>query len=270
MDTTAFDSISLDEIQSVRLMNRVDTKFAINSSLLSEILPSLISGYRILSVDGVTLSSYRTVYLDTSEADMYLLHHNRRKVRQKVRLREYIESGLRWFEVKLKDNHGRMDKKRVALHSLQEFKTSESTHLLESVTPYSVNELVPQLENSFRRITLVNKELTERVTIDMDIAFLNLTTGMSAALNGLVVVEVKQSGYAQSKIINELANRHVRKLNLSKYCIGMALTNSKLKHNNFMKKFRSLRKIATNNQYNAYELGRNVYRYSPSNSRSVL
>jgi hypothetical protein len=244
MDTSQFAPISLGEMQAVRLMNRVDTKYALGLPLLEEILASLSASYRVQAIDGVTLADYRTVYLDTPLHDMYLLHHNGKKVRQKVRLREYVDSDLSWFEVKSKNNHGRTDKKRIPLASLGQYETRESAEFIGRNSSYALNDLVPQLGNSFRRVTLVNRALTERVTIDTEICFSNLRTGEVSDLSSLSVVEVKQAGSSFSAIKEAFFEQRIRPLNLSKYCIGMVLTDHQIKSNRFKAKLNALDKIA--------------------------
>jgi hypothetical protein len=244
MNTQQFAPISLCEMQDVRLMNRVDTKYALYSAQLNDILASLSDSYRIQTIDGVTVASYRTIYLDTPLLDMYMLHHNGKKERQKVRLREYVDSDLAWFEIKQKNNHGRTNKKRIQLASFNAYATRESEELIRSNSQYALNDLLPQLGNSFKRITLVNYALTERVTIDTGICFDNFRTGIHSDLGSLSVVEVKQSGASYSAIKEELFNRRIHPLNLSKYCIGTVLTDHQIKSNRFKTKLNALSKIA--------------------------
>lgn len=244
MNTPRFAPISLCEMQNVRLMNRVDTKYALCSAQLNDILASLSDNYRVQTIDGATVASYRTIYLDTPLLDMYMLHHNGKKERKKVRLREYVDSDLAWFEIKLKNNHGRTNKKRIQLASFNEYVTPESDDFISSHSQYALSDLSPQLGNSFKRITLVNYALTERVTIDTGIRFENFRTGIHSDLGSLSVVEVKQSGANFSVIKEEFFNRRIRPMNLSKYCIGTVLTDHQIKSNRFKTKLNALSKIA--------------------------
>jgi|APDOM4702015159_1054818.scaffolds.fasta_scaffold07555_2 hypothetical protein len=244
MNIPQFAPISLCEMQSVRLMNRVDTKYALCSTQLYDILATLSDRYRVQTIDETTAAGYRTTYLDTPLLDMYMLHHNGKKERQKVRLREYVDSNLAWLEIKLKNNHGRTNKERIRLTSFDDYATPASVALINGYSQYALSDLIPQLGNSFKRITLVNYALTERVTIDTEICFENFRTGIRSDLGSLSVVEVKQSGASYSDIKEEFFNRRIRSMNLSKYCIGMVLTDHQIKSNRFKKKLNALGKIA--------------------------
>jgi len=47
---SAFHSISLSEMDNVKLMQRIDTKYVVNVSLLPTILEQLHTTYRILEI----------------------------------------------------------------------------------------------------------------------------------------------------------------------------------------------------------------------------
>jgi len=97
-----FQPISLSEMDEVKLMNRTDTKFVLNRTLFNEVLPQLTSSYRVLEISDQRLSSYRTLYFDTSGFDLFLDHHNGKGNRFKVRIRKYVESNLFFLEIKNK------------------------------------------------------------------------------------------------------------------------------------------------------------------------
>ena len=106
---SAFLPVSLEEMSGIRLMNRTDTKFVTSLDKLSLILQFAVTDYRVQEVEGTRNIAYRTVYLDTSGRDMYMAHQNGHRVREKIRVRTYVSSGLTFLEVKNKDNKGRTD-----------------------------------------------------------------------------------------------------------------------------------------------------------------
>ena len=110
-----FRSIGLDEMDGIRLMNRVDTKFVTTDAMLEEILLRAESEYRVLEIDGIRMSAYDTLYYDTADLEMYMAHHNRRLRRYKVRTRTYLNSGESFLEIKRKNNRGRTKKKRIRI-----------------------------------------------------------------------------------------------------------------------------------------------------------
>ena len=78
--------ISLEEMDAIRLMNRVDTKYVTNGDKLVAVLEdAAAAGYRICEIEGKRISGYNSLYYDTDGLQMYLAHHNGRKTRQKAR-----------------------------------------------------------------------------------------------------------------------------------------------------------------------------------------
>ena len=81
-----FTSISLDEMDGVKLMNRTDTKFAFKATKLPFLLNNMQSFYRVLEIDGELIHDYKSLYYDTEDRKFYLDHHNGRVNRNKIRL----------------------------------------------------------------------------------------------------------------------------------------------------------------------------------------
>lgn len=241
---TDMTPISLAEMESVKLMNRIDTKFVVPARLLPEMLRLATPGYYIQEIDGQRLAAYDTLYYDTPDLQMYIRHHDRQLRRQKIRIRTYLDSGLTFLEVKNKNNKGRTKKKRIAVQTndLQHIDT-EQREWLTGMSWYDVATLQPQLHTRFERITLVNRAKTERLTIDTLLRWENVQTGQTAAIGDAVVVELKRDGNQPSGMLNILRAMRVKPLKISKYCIGIALTNPTVKNNRFRPKLRKLQKI---------------------------
>ena len=96
-------------------MNRIDTKYAVPISVLPAILEAAQADYFAQEIDGQRIATYDTMYYDTDTLDMYVRHHDRQLVRQKIRVRQYVESDLTFLEIKRKNNKGRTKKKRIAV-----------------------------------------------------------------------------------------------------------------------------------------------------------
>ncbi len=244
----AFDPISLVEMDRVKLMNRIDTKFIIGYHQLPGILAKASSAYRILEIDGSRVSPYSSIYFDTADVQMYTMHHNGKLNRYKVRMRLYLQSGDTYLEIKRKNNKGRTSKKRISI-SREHF---ESLHFdeIESLfvrekTPYELENLKPQLQNAFHRITLVDYNETERVTLDIGLNFRKIGEDAFIPMNKMVIVEIKQDGAASSSFRKLFDEASVSPKSISKYCLGMMLTNPGIKYNRFKEKIRLINKIAT-------------------------
>ena len=247
--------ISLDEMKDVRLMNRVDTKYLVTSDQLIAILQGIRDHYYAQEVEGNRLSPYSTVYYDTPELTMYIIHHDRHLVRDKVRVRTYVDSHLTYCEVKHKTNKGRTKKKRLELKTENgERKTAGTlSELNDQIVsagfqiPYPTEVLEASLETVFDRITLVNYEKTERLTIDCNLRFNNFISGISASMDPLVVMELKQDGRARSLLKQVLFDLRIKPYKISKYCIGTAMTRPEVKQNRFKKKIRRINKLKSLN-----------------------
>ncbi|GIV27416.1 MAG: hypothetical protein KatS3mg027_1230 [Bacteroidia bacterium] len=60
-----FSPISLEEMDSVEFLNRVDNKFVFHISNLIDLLNDCQSEYKILEVNGVRNHQYDSLYFDT-------------------------------------------------------------------------------------------------------------------------------------------------------------------------------------------------------------
>jgi hypothetical protein len=83
-------TITLEEMCSVKLMNRIDTKYVASEAMVMELLRQTAKyGYRAQVHGGVIAARYDTRYFDTESREMYVVHHNRQLTRQKIRTRHY-------------------------------------------------------------------------------------------------------------------------------------------------------------------------------------
>lgn len=238
-----FESISLEEMEKVKLMNRIDTKYVTHISLIESLLELAKSKYFIQEIEGKYNMPYYTCYYDTDNNDMYYQHQRGKKTRQKVRSRKYEGSEtLPFLEIKKKNNKGRTRKKRVSMENGQDL--NDYAEFLESHSNYNTEDLTPKIENHFYRITLVNYEMTERITIDTELEFHNFSTGERVSLPHIGIIEWKRDGHASCSPLKELLLKlRIHEGGFSKYCIGMAVTDSGLRQNRIKKRIRSINKI---------------------------
>ena len=252
-----FEPISLAEMESVKLMNRIDTKYAMPLSMLPTILEAAQPAYYAQEIDGKRIATYDTVYYDTDTLDMYLRHHDRQLVRQKIRVRRYTDSDLTFLEIKRKNNKGRTGKKRIAVpdfnitadtpsvlkHKKRADEPVTVAGFIAAKSRYEWADITPHLWTRFHRITLVNKAKTERLTIDMDVNWENVISGEKKTFPDLVIVELKRDGNVPSAMAHILLEQRIKPLKISKYCIGTALTTPGLKRNRFKAKIRKIDKM---------------------------
>lgn len=236
--------ITLEQMSDIRLMNRLDTKYVASKAQLVRLLQLVQDKYYVQETLERRIIPYLTTYYDTDDHFMYMMHHNKRARRMKVRVRTYVASKLTFLEVKNKNNHARTKKKRIEVPSQDNFRSTEGAHeLVQRKTGLDLNRLNAVVRNQFDRVTLVNKGKTERLTIDFNIGFHNFETNHDHATDQLVIIELKRDGNVFSPVCNLLRDIHVHPTGFSKCCIGMALTDPGLKQNNFKPKLRNLEKI---------------------------
>lgn len=244
MDTiiNKFLPINLDEMNSVKLMNRVDTKFVTTMPRLVKLLKMAQNEYFMQEIDGKRNSAYTTLYYDTPTLEMYVSHHNGCLGRQKVRVRQYVDSGQTFLEVKNKNNHRRTRKKRIVINEF-DINGDEKRQFLKTLCWYDIDTLQPALRNWFNRITLVNKGKTERVTIDTDLKCHNIITGIEHSLPQVVVIELKRDGNVPSPLLSMLRDLRIQPHGFSKYCMGTAFTNPTVKQNRLKEKIHYVHRL---------------------------
>jgi hypothetical protein len=245
-------TITLEQMRSVKLMNRIDTKYvASEEDALLLLEQAAKCGYRVQVHGGVIAARYDTRYFDTDTREMYIVHHNRKLTRQKIRTRHYEDGAATYLEVKNKNNRGRTKKKRIEIpiENLMDFAgNNEALSFIEPLARYDIKSLSPAIATRFVRITIVNPQLTERITIDLNLEFTDLRSGTEGKIEGMAIIEIKQDGNTRSKVKDILNTLRVRPMRVSKYCLGTALTVKSIKRNRMIEKIRRIEKrIARNN-----------------------
>jgi len=231
-----FKPISLEEMDAVSLMKRTDTKFVVHINQLGQILEMVKDYYQILEINSQRLMSYNSSYFDTKNLTFYNDHHKQRKVRAKVRVREYLETDVKFIEIKQKSNKGQTNKTRI---KTEDPKDLEGTNAFAKQILNQSEDLQLSMSNSFNRFTLVSNELMERVTIDTNIQFNEKLWN-----ENLVIIELKQEKLRRSSpLFKALKTLHLHPASISKYCLGMSSIYNHLKTNNFKPVFRNINKI---------------------------
>jgi hypothetical protein len=237
----SFSPISLGEMDSVKLMNRTDTKFLLTLDQLKSILKEVQPDYRVLTIEDRALNSYETLYYDTHDFLFYRRHHSGKKNRYKIRKRKYVESNLTFLEVKFKTNKDRTIKDRTKLQTIEENLEQVELDFIENETHLDLS-FEPKLWNSFQRITFVSLEIPERITIDLDLKFKN--DQREIVWDSVVIAEVKQERQNRhSPFMIALKKRLIRQESVSKYSLGAAMLYPGLKSNSFKSKILKLRKL---------------------------
>ncbi len=247
------DPISLDEMSAVKLMNRIDTKYVADDLTVAKLFSLVKDEYYVQEIDGKRIASYDSVYYDTVDNHMYIIHQDKKLKRDKLRVRNYVDTGNYFCEVKHKNNHGRTKKKRIEVGEdvFSDLKSEPAVRdFVENQLPdYDFDGFVKKLSTTFERITIVNKGKTERITIDFNVRFHNFENGNDECIAPLVIMELKRDGQCESFFQKTLFEMRIKPFSISKYCIGRALTDKTLKQNRFKKKIIKLNKLKKLREY---------------------
>ncbi|MFW5851030.1 MAG: polyphosphate polymerase domain-containing protein [Bacteroidota bacterium] len=234
--------ITLEEMDSVKLLNRTDTKFVFAAEKLPAILNEVKNDYAVLYVNDNPFQEYNTIYYDTKGKRMYHIHQSGKVNRYKVRHRTYVSSGISFLEIKFKNNKKITFKKRIpydisqGLENAQEFLTTHS--------PFSWEELESTSIVNYTRITLVDLKAGERITIDMDLSVINAETDQVADFSHVCVIELKrEKGKSNTSMAKALRKNRVFQKSMSKYAIGTAASHEGVRLNRFKKKLRYIERL---------------------------
>lgn len=240
---TRFALITLDASKTVAAANRLDTKFTFGLAILPELLERLTPHYFLLTIHGVRAQRYQTLYFDTPKLDLYLRHHSGIYPRHKVRCRRYLDSDVCFLETKTKRNTGRTIKQRIPSPWVAAGIMDQAHRFLQQAVPGLPTALDPVLRVDFFRLTLVNKDSAERVTIDVDLSY--RTPGGFCAFPKLVIAEVKRErSVIRSPFLREIRDLRLRKGSISKYCLGIMALYSEVKRNRFKERLNEIARLA--------------------------
>lgn len=245
-----FKTVSLDETNRLaKMLSRVDNKYVVDYEQFGALLGAVRDQYAVLEIEGRNEFQYASCYYDDNFS-CYFEHHQARRQRVKVRTREYINSGLMFFEIKLKGLRGRTNKFRTHCDTLV-MPGIQGEHLALLHEIYASNyrkemrfALRPALLVNYSRCTLVALRGGERVTIDFDLHF-DLPDRREDGVqigHDFIIVETK-SADGRGIADNSMMQLGVRKASkCSKYCIGVNLMGEVTKNNNFLHTIRHVRR----------------------------
>lgn len=246
-----FWTISLTELNATAsYLKRIDTKYLLNGKQFSEILEELKKDFIVLEIKWRKIFSYDNVYMDTEDYLFYTQHQDKVKKRTKVRTRYYIDSNLAFFEYKQK-NKWVTSKYRYEFPSEEHgFMTKGKKRFFEWVWQSMYDntkapKISPSIKTKYKRITLVSKTGSERLTIDFDVRTFDLRDPKSKEVNlkNLVIIESKSldKDCISSKI---MAKHNLKKAkSCSKYSLWVVYSWIAKKYDTFQNTMEEIKKI---------------------------
>lgn len=223
------------------MQRRLESKFVMPGSAAAALVPLLARDYVLLLAGRSPIASYRTVYFDTADLEFFHAHRCGRRIRHKVRIRHYAERAVSFLEVKTRLGENRSIKAR-RIHAYGDSRLdAEDLDFVHARVP-SRRPLLPQAWTDFRRVTLLGTVREERVTIDLELRV--RTAARAARLDGLAIVEVKQSRLdRRSAALEALHRAGWCEGWASKYCVGIALTRPEVRAARLLSDVRVLERV---------------------------
>lgn len=237
-----FQTISLNQMDEVKLMDRIDTKYVFSIEKLEPLLWEIKEDYKILEVAGKVQSDYETLYFDTSDFRFFHDHQHGKGTRYKVRFRVYLSNKLSFLEVKLKNNKGRTVKERVKVKSDDLLESTKSRELLSHHPLIKNLAIHPTIWVNYTRITLVHHQNPIRMTIDTNLHFIRDDKRID--MGEIAILELKRQKSSVSPVEKLLKAFRISPMNFSKYIQGIMKMYPSIKINNFKERTRVLNKIS--------------------------
>lgn len=242
----AFAPITLEQLNAkAEMMARIDNKYVVQSEQLLGLVPHLSEAFDILDIEERRAFTYDTRYFDDAACSAYFEHHQGKRRGFKVRVRNYVDAGLCFLEVKVKGQRGMTEKYRMSydMDDLADL-TPEASGFAKDTYSRQYDKsfdyaLRPSLDVRYQRMTLVARSGGERMTIDTDLRFQSRDQ-MFATGTDVFIVETKSAngrGLAD-RLLRTAGERPTRRC--SKYCIGMAATGQVSRYNRFLPTLRKL------------------------------
>ena len=233
-------AVSLEEVNSVGLMNRVDTKYIFHKRSLPKLLLSMQDQYAVMEIKGERLMPYRSTYYDSGSFQMLRWHHNGKLNRYKIRKRKYVLTGETFLEIKFKNNKGKTEKSRT----LSSGDDKTDNEFISQRTPFSFLELQNVMSNKFDRLMLLNHNKKERITIDLNVGFNEGNGGDYKHLNDLVILEIKtEKNSGTTDLKRALKASGIYPVSFSKFVTGMYMHHQNLKYNRLKVRILTINKI---------------------------
>ncbi len=246
IDVSHLSAISLEALESVGyLQNRFDAKYLVPVRLLRHVIERHDDQLLVLEHLGSRSTNYSSTYFDTPDLRSYRDHVQGRRRRYKVRTRHYGRPEEGFLEIKLKLSREMTKKVRWAgntrsigttLPSASEKLVNDS--LIDHYGSGLNGHLVSALDTGFRRVTLYNRSVGDRITIDSAVTVSH--DGQSVEFNpDYSIVEIKSLQIA-SPTRKLLLSLGLRPTSMSKYCVGVAFLHDGVRTNQWLPQLRKL------------------------------
>lgn len=243
VNLTSFGAPSAELLAGRELLRRIDSKYVVKRAALADLVGGLEGDYAAFKVASGTIADYHSLYFDTPELTCFHDHRRGRRLRHKIRIRHYPDRELSYLEIKSKRSDLVTHKHRIKIPYRSEELGDEQVAFLRGHLGGLADTLRPELRVNYRRIGLLGLRTDERVTIDLELDFVELD-GRTHQMGDVAIVEVKQSSASRtSPIARRLAAAGLREQSLSKYTTAIALTRDGVRRNRLLPDLKAVERI---------------------------
>lgn len=228
--TPAIDLAALQE--AADLQTRRDRKYLVPVPTFRHLIRELDGRMHALDIGGRRVFRYQSIYFDTPHLDLFRDHLQGRRLRNKVRTRLYVDSGMCLLEVKGKGPRAQTVKHRLPWDRTDATSISGTGRDFVAETLHdgtAGDELMPVLTSRYQRATFVDLSAGQRMTCDVDLSFADKGRLVPVPA-GHVLVETK-SEHGRGILDRLLRQLGVREQTVSKYCAGICLLRSDVRAN---------------------------------------
>jgi VTC domain len=216
----------------VTYASRVDRKYLLPESAVEALLEVDPSSWELDRVNGFSSQRYETLYFDTPELQFFHAARGKHRLRSKVRLRHYVETGDRFLEVKRRNARGQTTKVRAPWHGSLDAHAEFLGDSLGTLAP-TVEALQPVALSTYDRVAYRLGDLG-RMTIDKSLRFgshagtshclldLRSLPCSQADSTALIILETKSVDQSPTTIDRILWDLGHRPRSLSKYALAIA------------------------------------------------
>src|SRR5688572_27414743 len=234
LQLASFAAPSAELLAGRALLRRIDSKFVVRRDALHDLVAGLDADYAAFKVETGTIADYHSLYFDTPELTCFHDHRRGKRLRHKVRIRHYPDRAISYLEIKSKRSELVTHKHRIKVPYRSEALGDEQITFLRGHLGGLADSLRPELRINYRRIGLLGLRTDERVTIDLELDFVDLDDRIHR-LGDVAIVEVKQSAASRcSPITRRLAAAGLREQSLSKYTTAIAMTHAGVRRNRLL------------------------------------
>jgi hypothetical protein len=216
---------ALDERSALR--RRVDTKYVVPVERLSELLDRMARSYEVLEIDGHRRFNYESVYFDTPGLRCFHDHVSGRRPRFKARTRLYRETGVCFFEVKVRLADDMIKRQCAYDRGMHGALAAPARRFLDETLREVAGEAPPgdlaaTLSTRYERITLGAREGGERATIDLAVELRSMDGRSVSLRDGHALMETK-SEEGGGRVDTLLREAGCEPRAISKYRLGVGL-----------------------------------------------